>query len=253
MKKTFSSLFSLLLLTIMIAGPAKAQFEGKIQYSSYEFSSDGSKEKSDDFTMFITPERILLQGNNEYKVMGSIKTEGILVRLDFEDFVFLSGDQSALKISKADITSMMNMFDNGSKNSRKELEDTDVDYEKTGEKSSIKGYSAEKFIFRDKEAKNEHSVVWMTRDIDVNWGMLAEPWGNSSGQNIAAGLPTDLIFKEKHFPLKMENYKNDKLVGMTEVTEISRSNVARGMVQVPSGIKVLSFQDYLFQKMNDQY
>ncbi|MDZ7772133.1 MAG: hypothetical protein U5K31_05240 [Balneolaceae bacterium] len=38
------------------------------------------------------------------------QTEGVLVRLDFEDFVFLTGNDMALTISKADITSFTRMF-----------------------------------------------------------------------------------------------------------------------------------------------
>lgn len=251
MKKLISLLSVFLLFFLVTAQSSKAQFEGKIQYSSYEISPDGTKGKVDDFTMYVTKDRILLQGSNEYEFMGSIKTEGILVRLDYEDFVFLAGDKNAMKISKSDITSMMKMFGDNAGSPQKELEEAEIDYEITGEEEDIFGFNTEKFVFRNAEDKNRHSVVWMTREIDINWGMLAESWGSSAGAKIGNGLPTDLLFKENYFPLKMENYKNDRLEGITEVTDISRSSVARGMVQVPSGVRVLSFQDYLFQKMSE--
>lgn len=243
-------LLSVFLLFIVSVQSSKAQFEGKIQYGSYDITSDGTRENVDDFTMYVTKDRILLQGSNEYEFMGSIKTEGILVRLDYEDFVFLAGDKNAMKISKNDITSMMKMFGNNG-STQKELEEADIDYETTGEEEDILGFNTEKFVFRNAEDKNRHSIVWMTREIDINWGMLAESWGSSAGAKIGNGLPTDLLFKENYFPLKMESYKNERLEGITEVTDISRSSVARGMVQVPSGVRVLSFQDYLFQKMSE--
>lgn len=249
MKKAIYCL-SALLLVICFSQTALAQFEGKITYDSYDYSSDGSQQKQDQFTMFITPDRILLQGDKDYKVMGSIKTEGILVRLDFKDFVFLTGDSQVLKISKSDITSMMNMFGDNSGSSSGQTDG--VDYDKTGETKTIKGYKCEKFVFHDKDDESQKTVVWMTKGINVKWGMLAESWGNDADEMITGGLPTDLIFKDGYFPLKAESYKNEKLVSMLEVNEIQESSIARAMVQIPSGVKVLSFQDYLFQKMSNQ-
>ena len=243
---------SAMLLVACFTQPATAQFEGKISYNSYDYSSEGAEQKQDAFTMYLTPDRILLQGEKEYDFMGSIKTEGVLVRLDFQDFVFLTGDEKALKISKTDITSMMKMFENGESTS-KEMADKgeDINYEKTGEMATIKGYQCEKFIFHDEEEPDARTEVWMTKDLKVNWGMLAESWSGGAEAMISS-LPTDLVFKEKYFPLKVEVFNNDKLTSRMEATEINESSIARAMVKVPSGVQVLSFQNYLFQQMSDQ-
>lgn len=250
MKKTTYYL-SAVLMVACFTQPVSAQFEGEITYSSYEYSGEGTEEGRDEFTLFITPERILLQGDKKYEFMGSIRTEGVLVRLDFQDFVFLTGDEQVLKISKSDITSMMNMFDNG-QNPQKVAEETeDVTYEKTGETASIQGYDCEKFIFREKEDENAYTAVWMTKGLKVNWGMLAEPWSGKA-DTIINNFPMDLVFKDNYFPLRVESYENNNLVSRLEATEVNASSVARAMVKVPSGVKVLSFQDYLFQKMSEQ-
>lgn len=250
MKKA-SHYLSAMLMVACFTQPASAQFEGKITFNSYEYSADGTQEKEDEFTMFITSDRILLQGDKKYEFMGSIQTEGVLVRLDFQDFVFLTGDERALKISKSDITSMMNMFSNGESSSEVAAKSEDIDYERTNETATIKGYKCEKFIFRDEDEVNEHTEVWMTRDLKMNWGMLAEPWGGGADE-IVGSLPTNLVFKENYFPLKVEAFENDNLVSSLEATEVSTSPIAKAMVQVPSGVQVLSFQDYLFQEMSNQ-
>ena len=251
MKKA-SYYLSAIVMVACFTQPATAQFEGQISFTSYEYSAEGTEQKQDEFTMFLTPDRILLQGDKKYEFMGSIQTEGVLVRLDFEDFVFLTGDKKALKISKSDITSMMSMFNNGSSSESEAVEKgEDINYERTNETNTIKGYHCEKFIFRDEENENEYSEVWMTKELNVNWGMLAEPWSGSA-QAIVNSLPMDLIFKEKYFPVKMDFFRNNKMVSRMEATEISQSSVARAMVQVPSGVQVLSFQDYLFQQMSEQ-
>lgn len=251
MKKASYYLSAMLLVASFSQQPAAAQFEGKITFDSYTYSSEGVEEKDDNFTLFVTPDRILLQGEKEYGFMESIQTEGVLVRLDFEDFVFLTGNNEALKISKSDITSMMSMFENGQNASKAADKADNVDYERTGETTTIHGYEVDKFIFRDNDEPNEHTEVWMTNQLDVNWGMLAEGWSGSA-QNIISSLPTNLVFNEKYFPLQVEVFNNDQLVSKLEATEVNTSSIAKAMVQVPSGVKVLSFQDYLFQKMSRQ-
>lgn len=232
--------------------PASAQFEGQITYNSYEYSSDGNEQKQDEFTMHITPDRILLQGQKEYDFLGSIQTEGVLVRMDFEDFVFLTGDDKALKISKSDITSLMQMFENKN-GSTQQVADKgeDIAFERTNEKETISGYSCEKFIFKDEDKDNEHTEVWMTKDVELNWGMLAEPWSGSA-EAIVSSFPTDLVFKENYFPVKVDVFRNDKMISRLEASDINESSVAKAMVQVPSGVQVLSLQDYLFQQMSNQ-
>lgn len=242
---------STIMMVACFTQPASTQFEGKISFSSYEYSADNTEQKQDEFTLFITPDRILLQGDNEYKFMGSIQTEGVLVRLDSQDFVFLTGDKKALKISKSDITSLMNMFGSGDNGSEMAAKSNDINFEKTNETTTISGYRCEKFIFRDKDKPDEHTEVWMTKDLEMNWGMLAEPWSGSAGAMVN-NLPTDLVFKEKYFPLKVEVFKNDRLSSALKATEVNTSPVAKAMVQVPAGVQVLSFQDYLFQEMSRQ-
>ncbi|WP_440999614.1 DUF4412 domain-containing protein [Fodinibius sp. SL11] len=251
MKKASYYLSAMLLVASFSQQPASAQFEGKITFDNYNYSSEGVEQKDDNFTLYVTSERILLQGEKKYDFMESIQTEGVLVRLDFEDFVFLTGSNEALKISKTDITSMMNMFGNGQSANKAADKADNIDYERTGESATIHGYQADKFIFRDDDEPNEHTEVWMTNELDVNWGMLAESW-TGSAKTIISSLPTNLVFNEKYFPLKVEVFENDQLVSKLEATEVNTSTIAKAMVQVPSGVKVLSFQDYLFQKMSRQ-
>lgn len=92
----------------------------------------------------------------------------------------------------------------------------------------------------------------MTDELDINWGMLAEPWGQTELDVMGDNLSFNLIFEEGLFPLKIEAYKSDVLTQVTEAEEVNQSEVARAMVQIPQGVKVLSMQDYLFNKMSQQ-
>lgn len=242
---------SAMLMAACFTQPAAAQFEGEITYNTYDYT-DGSEARGDVFKLYITPERILLQGEKKYDFMESLKTEGVLVRLDSQDFVFLTGKNEALKIAKTDITSLMNMF--GNNNGEALDEEYDIHENRTGETQTIKGYQCEKFIFRDEgDSANNYSEVWMTKEIDVNWGMLAEPWGdNNTNALLSDDLPMDLMFEENYFPIKLESYKDGELASALEATEIQKTSVDPAMVQVPSGIKVMTMQEYLFQKMSNR-
>ena len=248
-KKNVLSIIILILICVPSVG--LAQFEGQIVFDSYEVDAEGTQRQNDELNLYLTKDRILLEGKNRYNVIGSIKTEGVLVRLDFEDFVFLNGEETALKISKQDITSMMNMFSNG--NSGRGLESEErINRKNTGETMMINGFRCEKYILTDRENPGDYAVVWMTPELDINWGMLSEPWGNADMDMLGDNLSFDLVFRQGYFPLRIEGYESGNLREITNVREISRSNVARAMVQIPSGVKVLSFQDYLFSKMSEQ-
>lgn len=240
---------SAMLMVACFTQPATAQFEGEITFKTYEYS-EGQEKKSDGFNLYVRPDRILLQGENQYQFMESIQTEGVLVRLDKQDFVFLTGDNKALQIAKSDITSMMKMFDN---DAQKTADDYDIRYNRTEERKNIRGHQAEKFIFREEEdGENDYSVVWMTKEIDVNWGMLAEPWNDNMDALISSSFPADIIFKEKYFPLRVEVYSEDELRSVLEATEVSKTSVDRSLLEVSSDIKLMNFQQYLFQKMNER-
>lgn len=231
-------------------GQAEAQFEGKIQFNDYEIKS-GEKVKDDDaFTLYITPDRILFQGDQEYTVRGTLKTEGILVRQKEQDFVLMTGDKQAMSITKSGITAFMNMFGSDAKKGMQEAE-SNIKIENTGESQNINGYASQKFVITDKENPERRSEVWMTQDLDINWGVLASSWDENLKGFADSDLPFELIFDDGYFPIKWEQYKNDSLTDVIE-TEITTTDVARSMVEIESDVKILSLQEYLFNEMRQK-
>lgn len=243
MKK--SILLTLVMLTVTFA--VQAQFEGTIAFQNYVIEGE-ERESRDSFMLYLTGDRILLRGGNSYDLMGPIQATGILVRLDMEDIVFLNDEETALAVSKADITSMMNMFGNGDTGSSDEPE---VHYEKTGETKELIGHTVEKYLFHGDE-EDTYTHVWMVSDLDINWGMLAEPWGESAQKMVSGDFPIGEIFRENLFPLQVEFFSGGELRSVTEATQIDRSTVSSSLMQVPDGVKILSLQDYLFQQMSRQ-
>lgn len=219
-------------------------------YSSYDVQNGEKQNENDEFTLFVSGDRLFLKGTGSYDMMGDIETEGVLVRLDYEDFVIMTGEKEALKISKSDIDGMMNMMGNGNQSSGSPPE-ADIGIESTGRTETIMGYDCEEYRFEDKDNPGEYAMLWMTDQIEINWGMLAEPWGDSVEHMNSGDVPFSAIFKEGLLPLRIEGYEGDELVNVVEATDVSETSEAKAMVQVPSGVEVLSFQDYLFKKMSE--
>lgn len=244
-------LFLFILVFCFALSDSFGQFEGRIQFKSYEVES-GEKELDEDdgFTLLITPDRMLLQGESRYKVGGALETEGILIRHNEKDFVFLTGERRAMRITKAGITSFMNMFGSDARGDVAEAEQT-MDFRNTGEQARVQGYAAEKFVITDSDEPNEHSEVWMTRELDINWGILAEPWGDNMKGFAGSDLPLSLFFEDGYFPVKWEHYKNDELTSVTEV-EVTPTAIERSMVDIESNVEIVSLQDYLFQQARDR-
>lgn len=242
--KKLSALF--LLLFCFSLSQAYAQFEGKVVFNNYDIES-GSRVKGDDsFTMYITPDRMLLQGENSYNVRGNFTTEGLLIRHKERDFVFLNGEKTAMKITKEGITSFMNLFGDDADEEVEETE-SDFSYTQTGESKNINGFTAEKFVFTEDDS-NDRVEVWMTRDLDINWGILAEPWGDNMQFLTDSELPFNLIFKEGYFPVKWDQYEDGELTESMEA-EVTSTDIAREAVEISPDIKVVSLSDYLFEQM----
>ncbi len=243
----------LLALFLMIfAANSYAQFEGKISYILYELDDSGEKEE-EKFTLFITPQRILVQSDEAFGMPGSFKTQGLLIRLDKKDFVFLTGDKTAMSITKSGITSMMNMFGAMAEQGQEEIEEdinSNFTFNNTGETDTFAGYDVEKFVFKPND-RNEKVVLWMTNDINIHWGMLAEPWGESLSFMTDENVPKELVFQENYLPLRATFYEDGQIKGgMT--AEIETTDIAREMVQISPDVQVRSLSEYMFQMMRQQ-
>ncbi len=236
-----------LFLTVFAAN-SFAQFEGEITYTLYEINDSGDREEEESFTAYITPQRILIQGEEAVNMAGHFKTGGLLIRLDKKDFVFLTGDTTAMKITKSGITSFMNMF-GAMDDMKNESEETgDYTFKKTGETDDFGGYTAQKFIYKSNNGENNKVVIWMTRDININWGMLAEPWGNSMSFMTDKDLPFKLIKEEGYLPIRATFYEDGEISGGLSAA-VKETDVAQSVVQIPPEVTVTSLSQYMFQMM----
>lgn len=247
----YKKLTSLCAMLVLLTGFAsvQAQFQGHIEMKAYSYE----KGKMDQSTLnlYATGDRILIKGEENFRLNRSVSAEGLLIRNDMQDFVVMVGEKQALQVTKKELEDLMDMFMNwgSEKNIRPEEE---PNYRYSDRTRTINGYECAELIVENDESDGAYLSVWLTPNIDINWGMLAEPWN---------GLPADIerefnqmgqdvIFKGKNFPMLIEvTDKNGVVKPVMEVSEIKESNMAKAMVQIPADVSLVSAKEYLFKMM----
>ena len=105
MKKISTILILIFLLTL--PSQLLAQFEGVISFTLVDLDKPMEQSR---FELTASGERLFIKSDNEMNVMRGLDTNGLLIRTDLSDFVFLSEENTALVVKKTDIDRLISMF-----------------------------------------------------------------------------------------------------------------------------------------------
>ena len=241
---------SLFLLAVLYSSSAFAQFEGHITMNLY--SEDNGQREVSELNLYATSDRIMIKGEESLEVMGKVNAGGLLIRNDMKDFIIMTEKDKALQATKTGIESLVEMlFSWAGESEGSSPETPETEYEFTDRTKTILGFETTELIIKDTENPNKHISVWLTPGIDINWGMLAEPWKGMPKDidKELNGMSQDVIFKGKNFPLMIEAVEGDKREVVMDVKNVNRSSIAKAMVEVPSGVTLISLQEYIFSMM----
>lgn len=247
--------FKLTVIFLIVAAsfPDKvsAQFEGEIFFRVYE--PDRLENPQRDMQFIATPQRIYLKSKDQYRVFSGMDANGFLVRNDRNDFVFISGETDALRISREDVDSLAGLIERvqGSSENQQQPFDWDGRLKETGETMTISGYRTEKITVHDAETDNYVSV-WLTDQIKINWGILQDTWYNSMSKFVNMDLPIEVIMNRNSFPLKIEFYQDSRLVTVVEAVRINRRSIENQLVDVPEGMNMIGITDLMMRMMRDR-
>ncbi len=249
MKTMRLSIFTVALFFSLLSSAVYAQFEGHITMSVYG-EEDGEIENST-LNLYATPNRILIKGDDEVSVMGRVNAGGLLIRNDQKDFIVLTDENKALQATKAGIESMVEMVFGWMQNDTNDADTPETEYSFSNRTKTILGQKTTEMIIRSKDEPGTHLSVWLTPNIDINWGILAEPWKGmpKSIDKEINGMSQDVFFKGKNFPMLVEAVKGNERTKVMEVKNIDRSAVAKSRVEVPAGVTLVSLQEYIFSLM----
>jgi len=240
-------LFSLALVgLIAIPTSIYAQFEGQITMKMYG-ENDGVPQTSE-INLYTTSNRIIVKGDESMNVMDGFDASGLLIRNDKKDFIVMMGENKALQFTKEELEGFFQMAGMMGSDDNDVNMTSNTSFSYTNKTRNILGYDTTELLIEDSE--NESSLsVWLTSSIDINWGMLAEPWKNVPESMRSSSTRLTQEFKSKNFPLLIEVHEKGETIIAMEVTNVNESSIAKAMVEVPTGVSLIGLQEMIFSMM----
>ena len=232
----------------LFASSAFAQFTGQVSMNLYNVD-DGEITETNELNLYATENRILIKGEDKINISdGMMEAEGLLIRADMKDFVVMMGDNQALRFTKEELEGMFSMFSMLAGDDEDMKVETDADYKYTNEVRTVNGMKATELQVWSKNEEGYLSI-WLTNEIDINWGMLEQPWNNVPGgfKNTSAQITQE--FKSRNFPVLIEAHDPDNDYKIFEVTKVKKSRIAKDMVEVPSNLEMMSLQTMIMKAM----
>ncbi len=240
-------LFGFAMLVLMgISSNAFAQFEGQVIMKLY--SEENGVPQTSEMNLYATANRIILKGDQAVSFSDDFDASGLLIRNDKKDFVVLMGENKGLQFTKEELEGFFQMAGMMGDNNGSADIDSDTDFRYTNRIRTILGYECTELLIENDENNNSVSV-WLTSGIDINWGMLAEPWKNVPESMKQSSSRLTQEFKSKNFPMLVEVNEKGETETVFEVTNVNKSSIAKAMVEIPSGVNLIGLQELIFSMM----
>jgi len=248
---TLATLFICTILSTSI----QAQFNGVLDIQLYSKNDAGITDTSL-IHMYVTPERILMQGAEEESIKsGNYEASGLLIRQDQRDFVLMMGKNQALQLSKSEIEGFFTMISaifGIEEQSPQELAESKSSVVVTGRVENINGYPSKEIRITDADGSG-YATIWTTTKLDMDWGLLKEPWLNSPDWLREATDRLTIEFQSKSVPVLMTWTSDEGTFTFYELIRAEKSAVAKAMVELPSDYQLLGFSDWIMLQMLQQY
>jgi hypothetical protein len=256
----------LALLVAFSACNSHKYFEGKV--TIHPFGTDSSSDSTNSLQFFhgkdsllmsnapailFTPNRIRIATGKNGDTLSSSSINGLLIRLDKKDFVF-NVKGLTVGISKKGLESYLNFFKNIKIDTNSsaaamgmamvQAKMPEITFTKKDTEKKMNGFQARKFVlngsFQNKQGK---AVIWMTRNIHINWGMLADLWHQSINFPSKTKF-SNYIFKKGYFPVELTVYLQGKKLGGVDI-EATKMKIDSSKVQLPEHVKMTSLSEYI--------
>lgn len=235
------------LVLLFIAGSVKpvfAQFEGEVEYRV--INEQTSQPEVTNLNMTFTDGRIFIESSSSLDVMSGLRTDGILVRNDHQDFIFNTGEREAVQIAKSDIdrlVDLLNRASNGSGSRQMESFDWEGGVIETGNTRQLHGFEVKEFVLNSEE-ENRTVSVWLTAGIKVEWGLLEETW-QTTGRKQLQDVPVELFMNRNSFPLLIEGFEDGKRAFKAEAIAVNQTTFDRSKTELPGDVKLLGISELM--------
>lgn len=232
----------ILSLIFLIALPSQlpAQFEGVISITLIDLDKPMEQSR---FEITASGQRLFIKSDNELNVMRGLDTNGLLVRSDLSDFVFMSKENTALKVKKSDIDGLITMLGVSDKKNSGQNFDWENRIQATGNQKKLAGYNAEEFILNGDEG--ESVSVWLSEEIKIDWGLLNDMWHSSGSGFLGEDVPIELVMNNNSFPMLVEFKKDGEVKARASVSSVSTSYFNKNILEIPSNAEIIGLTDLM--------
>ena len=241
-----------LLVFILLPLSVFAQFSGTVSYDVYNPSSSAGEIVN--IGMAFSENRIAVDSNISMNLMAGLRARGVYVRHDLSDFVVVTSDDEGLKITKSELDNLVGMI-NQFQGRKPVVEQRPFDWgqrvRETGETKEIHGYRAIEFEL-DGNREGELISVWLTDQINVDWGLLLDAWTSVGSSQFEQEIPIEILMNANSFPLLVEVNRGGRVVYRAESTSVSSPLADLSRVNVPQSLKLLGLSDLMMNFFRQQ-
>lgn len=242
MKRHFILLLFCMVITV---SPAYSQFEGEIIFNLEQY--DMNRVESSEFRLTAANDRIFIRSQKDVNVVTGLRSDGLLVRNDLQDIVFNTGENQAMKVSKADIDGLMNMierFSGSSGSNQGEQFDWENRIVETENVKQHIGYEVQEIRLMG-ENINQYVSIWLTQDIKILWGLMTDLWNGAGNRFFDSGLPVEVLMNSNSFPLLVEVFDNGQLMLKFESVNVVTDNFDRTVVELPEQKRLVGLTEMM--------
>lgn len=245
--KVASSVIIIMLATNILVAQ-NVGFTGSITFNTYQIDANGNKANERNLPLLISPERVRINDLNRLDptpVTNNLGARDMIIRLDVEDFVFLTADQQGIVVKKQELQSMMNLMMGNRGNSTSSQ--PEIESRLTNDTKVINGYATKKWVVKEKGSDTENHV-WVSDQFSINWGMLTEPWvGGLPGVGL---IPVGEMLTGGKTPILVETVRNGAIIAIVQVADIN-PNINKALLNVPTGTKLMTIQEMMLNRMRN--
>lgn len=238
-------LVCLVFILALLQSTAIAQFEGEISFLVTNLNEQSNQPFKMDMT--FTQDRIFIDSNISMDVMAGLSAKGVLVRHDKQDFVVITNQDEGLQVAKSDLESLINLM-NQMKGRQENVTSQPFPWEdrlvETGEEKEIHGYNTRQFVLKG-EREGEYVSVWLTDQINVDWGLLSDAWYAIGSKQIDQEVPIEIVMNAQSFPLLVESYSHDQVVFKAESVSVDEEVFDRTKTSLSPALKLIGLTDLM--------
>lgn len=206
-----------------------------------------SSPESTQFKLTAYSDRIYIASEVDVDVITGLKSDGLLVRNDLQDFVFNTGRNEALKVTKADLDGLMNMierFTGASQSQGSQQIDWGNRIVETENTKQHLGYEVQEIRLLG-DSVDDYVSIWVTQDIKVMWGIMTNVWNMASNRFLDDDFPIELVMNSNSFPLLVDVYANGLLTARVESISVDTDNFDRSVLELSDQKRLVSLTEVM--------